>query len=114
MGCYTTFADFKSNGAERICFCRFLIKPVKVFQVNPAIYRIAFIVCFSPEDGNMLEVFVETRENSVVFKKIHEHAGNSDMSVVVHGRISGFDFPTMQSCRRGIALILNDYREVVQ
>lgn len=68
---------------------------------------------FSPEDGNMLEVFVETVENSVVFKKIHEHAGNNDMSVVVHGRISGFDFPTMQSCRRGIALILNDSKFIM-
>ena len=67
---------------------------------------------FSPEDGNMLEVFVETDKNSFVFQKIHEHAGN-DMNVIVYGRISGFDFPTMQDCRRGIALILIDSKFIM-
>lgn len=67
----------------------------------------------SPEDGDILEVFVESVKSRAIFDKIHEQAGKEGVKVIVHGMISGFDMPTMQSCRRGIALILDEPKSIM-
>ncbi len=67
----------------------------------------------SPEDGGILEVFVESMESREVFDKIHQHAGKEGLKVIVHGLISGFDMPTMQRCRRDISLILDAPESII-
>jgi hypothetical protein len=64
-------------------------------------------------DDQKLDVFVQCRDNKGVFDVVHAHAEVPELAVRVHGRIIGFDMPTMDQCRRGISLILTDSSGIV-
>jgi hypothetical protein len=60
-----------------------------------------------PGDGAMLEILLAFPDTTSAFRKLRS-AAEASQAVFLRGRIEGFDTPTMVTCRRDIALVLDD------